>query len=93
MRSHIEKINQDLPVKARVKRFVNLHKEFSPEEGELTRTRKLRRGFLEERYRNLILAIYDNKDEAYVEVEVKNRAGQAVKAATAVTIESVGGVD
>ncbi len=93
VRSHIEEINQDLPVKARVKRFVNLHKEFSPEEGELTRTRKLRRGFLEERYRDLILAIYDNKDEASVEVEVKNRAGQAVEAATAVTIESVGGVD
>ena len=52
--------NQSIPYPpvARVKKYVNLHKEFDPDEGELTRTRKLRRAFLEERYRELIDAIY-----------------------------------
>jgi long-chain acyl-CoA synthetase len=59
----IHKINHDLSPNARVKKYVNLHKEFDPDEGELTRTRKLRKRFLEDRYRELIHAIYDGKTE------------------------------
>jgi long-chain acyl-CoA synthetase len=92
VKSHIDRINQDLPLDARVKKYVNLHKEFSPEEGELTRTRKLRRGFLKERYRDVILAIYCDKDKAPVEIDLRNRTGQAVKSATVVTVKSVEGV-
>ncbi len=47
----IERINADLPAAVRIRRYVNLHREFDPNEGEITRTRTLRRSRLETRYR------------------------------------------
>ena len=67
VKTDIDRINKDLPSSARVKKYVNLHKEFDPDEGELTRTRKLRRRFLEERYRELIHAIYHGETEVPIE--------------------------
>jgi long-chain acyl-CoA synthetase len=67
VKTDIDRINKDLPPGARVKKYVNLHKEFDPDEGELTRTRKLRKRFLEERYQELIRAIYDGKSEVPIE--------------------------
>jgi long-chain acyl-CoA synthetase len=67
VKKDIARINQDLPRGARVKKFVNLHKEFDPDEGELTRTRNLRRIFLEERYREIIDAIYGDRAEVSLE--------------------------
>jgi long-chain acyl-CoA synthetase len=93
VKSDIDRINQDLPAGARVKKYVNLHKEFDPEEGELTRTRKLRRAFLKDRYRELILAIYDNKTEVPIEAEVKNRNGETRKMKTMIRIKPVEGDD
>jgi len=93
VKSYIEKINQDLPAGVRVKKYVNLHKEFDPEEGELTRTRKLRRAFLENRYHELILAIYNNKTEVPIEVEVKKQNGKARTMKTTIKINSVEGDD
>src|SRR5207244_9480271 len=43
-----------------LRRFVNLHKDFDPDDGEVTRTRKLRRGVIEERYARLIEALYSD---------------------------------
>ena len=93
MKSDIRRINQDLQVGVRMKKYVNLHKEFDPEEGELTRTRKLRRTFLEDRYRELILAIYSNRTEVPIEVEVKTRDGKARTMKTTIRIHSVEGDD
>jgi long-chain acyl-CoA synthetase len=93
VKSYIDKINQDLPAGVRVKKYVNLYKEFDPEEGELTRTRKLRRTFLEDRYRELILAIYSNRTEVPIEVEVKTRNGKARTMKTTIRIHSVEGED
>jgi len=66
----IDRINKDLPPGARVKKYVNLHKEFDPDQGELTRTRKLRKRFLEELYRELIHAIYHGETEVPIEARV-----------------------
>ena len=93
VRRDIDRINQDLPAGARVKKYVNLHKEFDPEEGELTRTRKLRRAFLKDRYRELIVAIYNNKSEVPIEVEIKNPDGAARGMKTIIRIESIEGGD
>jgi long-chain acyl-CoA synthetase len=87
----IDRINQDLPPGAKVKKYVNLYREFNPDEAELTRTRKLRRAFLEERYRDLIHAIYNDKDEVSIEAQVKYRDGQEGTIKTTVSIKSVGG--
>jgi long-chain acyl-CoA synthetase len=93
VRSYIHKVNLDLPDGCRVKKYVNLHKEFDPEDGELTRTRKLKRGFLEERYRWLIHAIYDNKTEVSVEVDMNHRIGRTGIIGTPIRIQPVEGAN
>ena len=91
VKEDIDKINNSLPPGARVRKSVNLHKEFDPDEGELTRTRKLRRIFLEERYRELIGAIYDDKAEVPIEARVRYRDGRMGTIKTTLTIKSVEG--
>ena len=59
-----------------MRKFVLLHKEFDADEGELTRTKKLRRSFLQERYQDLIEAIYSDKKEMPLVTEVKYRDGR-----------------
>jgi long-chain acyl-CoA synthetase len=80
-----------LPVGIRVRKYVNLHKEFDPDEGELTRTRKLRRAFLEERYRELIDAIYSDRNEVPIEAQVGYRDGQMGTIKTTINIKSAEG--
>ncbi len=85
----IRRINSALSPGCRVKKHVNLHKEFDPEEGELTRTRKLRRAFLEERYRELIDAIYAGKTEVSIEARVRHQDGRLESSRTVLQIRSV----
>ncbi|HUL32233.1 MAG TPA: AMP-binding protein [Thermodesulfobacteriota bacterium] len=87
----IGRINGTLAPGSRVKKYVNLHKEFDPEEGELTRTRKLRRAFLEGRYGKLIEAIYEDKPEVSIDVEVKHRDGRRESTRTTLRIKSLRG--
>lgn len=86
----VQKVNQALPEESRVKKYVCLHKEFDPDEGELTRTRKLRRGFVEQRYHELIDAIYGDKDEVKVEASVTYRDGRKGIVATGLKVRTVG---
>ena len=60
--------NEDLPESVRVRRFVLLHKQFDPDDDEITRTRKVRRGVINERY----AAIIDALAEGASEVEIKS---------------------
>jgi len=89
VKQDIDRINTTLPPGSRVRKFVNLHKEFDADEGELTRTRKLRRHFLEERYRELINAIYRDKIEVPVETPVRYRDGRMGTLKTTLSIQSV----
>ena len=70
-------VNQLLEPKSQVKRFVNLPKELDPDEAELTRTRKLRREFIEDRYKGLIRAIYEGESEFCFELQIKYRDGRS----------------
>jgi len=85
----IAKINRILPEEARVKRYVNLHKEFDADEAELTRTRKLRRSIIEDRFRELIEAIYGEQDEVAVEAQVTYRDGRTGLIKTAIKVNAV----
>jgi len=91
VKGEIDRVNQALPAGTRMKKYVNLHKEFDPDEGELTRTRKLRRASLEERYRELINAIYNDKPKMLIEAQVKYQDGQEGTIKTTLSIQSVGG--
>ena len=59
IRAAFRRVNAALPPELQLKRFVSLHKEFDPDDGEITRTRKLRRKVVEERYAEVIAALYD----------------------------------
>ena len=85
IRDCIEQMNAELALEApmaatQVHRFLILHKELDPDDGELTRTRKVRRKFIAEKYAVLIDALYNGKTTQYIEIQVKfedGRVGQS----------------
>ncbi len=91
VREDLLRVNSYLPEPARVKKFVLLHKEFDPDEAELTRTGKLRRAFIEDRYRDLINTIYRGGREIKVKIPVTYRDGRKGVASTAIKVRSVSG--
>jgi long-chain acyl-CoA synthetase len=92
VKQDIDRVNRTLSPGSRIRRYVNLHREFDPDEGELTWNRKLRRRFLEERYRELIDAIYGGKTEVPVEALVGHSDGRTGTVKTTLRIQSVEGV-
>ncbi len=75
-------VNRNLPAPARIRRFVNLHKEFDADDDELTRTRKIRRAFLEERYREIVEALYSGAAEVHLDTTVTYEDGRVVHSKT-----------
>jgi long-chain acyl-CoA synthetase len=77
----VEKVNADLSVDtllagSQVSRFLVLHKELDADDGELTRTNKVRRGFIAEKYDVLIDALYGGKTTQFIETQVKFEDGR-----------------
>ena len=77
----VEKVNADLSADqmlagSQVSRFLILHKELDADDGELTRTNKVRRGFIADKYDVLVSALYDGRAEQYVETQVKFEDGR-----------------
>jgi len=89
MQKDLVRVNSYLPEASRVKKFVLLHKEFDPDEAELTRTRKLRRDFMEQRYKDLIDAMYSDKDSVIVEAPITYRDGRKGMVSTAIKVRQV----
>jgi len=85
----IERVNKYLAEDMKIKRFVDLHKEFDPDEAELTRSRKLRRKFVENRYAGVINAIYSGKDGFEIEAPVKYRDGRTGMIRTTIRVKDV----
>ncbi len=76
IREEVDKVNYFLPEGSKVMRFFNLPKELDPDEDELTRSRKIRRSFLEEKYIDFITAVYDGSDKFEATVPVKYQDGR-----------------
>ncbi|MBX9818068.1 MAG: AMP-binding protein [Burkholderiaceae bacterium] len=77
----VEKVNADLSADAllagsQVSRFLVLHKELDADDGELTRTNKVRRGFIAEKYNVLVDALYGGKTSQFIETQVKFEDGR-----------------
>lgn len=89
IRADVERVNRTLPPPARVRKFVLLHKEFDPDEAELTRTRKLRRAFMEDRYTLMIDTMYGGGEEVRVRAEVEYRDGRTGVVETSVRVCSL----
>ena len=77
----VRKVNAELAndstlANAQIRRFLVLHKELDADDGELTRTRKVRRGFIAERYQTLVDALFSNADRVSVQSEVRYEDGR-----------------
>ncbi len=86
IRKDLLRVNSYLPELSRVKRYMLLHKEFDPDEAELTRTRKLRREFMEMRYRPVIDAVYSGAGSLKVDASVTYRDGRKGSVSTLIRI-------
>jgi long-chain acyl-CoA synthetase len=81
VRECVEKVNQDLALDptlggSQIHRFLILHKELDPDDGEITRSRKVRRGFISEKYAPLVAALYGGKHECFIETQVRFEDGR-----------------
>jgi len=89
IRAEIEKCNQGLPEAARVRRFLLLAKDFDADDAEVTRTRKLRRRVISEKYATVIDALYSGASETEIASEVAYEDGQRATTRAKVAIEDV----
>ncbi len=81
VRECVEKVNADLAADrelggSQIARFVILHKELDADDGELTRTRKVRRGFIADKYGAIVEGLYGDKGEVFIETQVKFEDGR-----------------
>jgi long-chain acyl-CoA synthetase len=82
IRECVEKVNADLAqddklAGSQISRFLVLHKELDADDGELTRTRKVRRGYIGDKYQVLVDAMYGGKSEQFIETAVKFEDGRS----------------
>jgi long-chain acyl-CoA synthetase len=92
IRECVEQVNADLSRDAllagsQISRFLVLHKELDADDGELTRTNKVRRGFIGDKYQPLIDALYGGKKEQFIETVVKFEDGRTGKVSATLKIE------
>ena len=91
VRECVEKVNADLAADAKlagsqVSRFLVLHKELDADDGELTRTRKVRRGYIGDKYQALVDAMYGGRTEQYIETAVRFEDGRTGKVSATLKI-------
>ena len=91
IRDCVEKVNADLAADdklagSQVSRFLVLHKELDADDGELTRTRKVRRGYIGDKYQPLVDAMYGGRSEQYIETQVKFEDGRTGQVAATLKI-------
>jgi long-chain acyl-CoA synthetase len=84
IRDCVEHVNRDLATDAKlagsqIHRFLILHKELDPDDGEITRTRKVRRGYIGEKYATLVDALYTGKTECFIETPMRFEDGRTGK--------------
>ena len=84
LQGHVEEVNRSLAQDemlsgCQIHRFLVLHKELDADDGELTRTRKVRRRIIEEKFGDLVAALYDGSTEVYTETEVTYEDGRKGK--------------
>jgi len=89
VQKQIQEANKDLPGPARIRKFVNLYKVFDADDEELTRTSKLRRSFVENRYRDIVDALYRDTDVVHMDTTITYEDGRAQRIKTDLRIQKV----
>jgi hypothetical protein len=75
IRGELARLTEAFPDTMKIKRFANLIKELHPDDGELTRTRKIRRSLVYERYQELIKDLYDGQEEHSLDIRIRFEDG------------------
>jgi long-chain acyl-CoA synthetase len=86
----VDSVNETLPAAARIRKFVLLYKELDADDEELTRTRKVRRRFVEERYGDIISALYGDTSEVAIDTTIKFQDGRTARIQTKLGVRSTG---
>jgi long-chain acyl-CoA synthetase len=89
IRDEIGKCNASLPGAARIRRFLLLNKEFDADDAEITRTRKIRRRFVAEKYGTVVAAFYNGSDEVDVTTEITYEDGRKATLSSTIAIDDV----
>lgn len=89
VQKQIEEANRDLPEVARIQKFVNLYKAFDADDEELTRTSKLRRAFVENRYKDIVAALYSDADMVHMDTTITYEDGREQRIKTDLAIRKV----
>ncbi len=87
----VHRANRDLPEGVRIHRFLLLHKQLDPDDEEITRTRKVRRGVISERYGDLIDALYGDADSVTVRSTVTYQDGTTAERKIELTVMAMAG--
>ncbi|MCX5862427.1 MAG: AMP-binding protein [Deltaproteobacteria bacterium] len=85
----LSEVNRSLPESARITRFANLYKEFDADDEELTRTRKIRRAFVENRYKDIIDAMYSQQDILHMETNITYEDGRVAEIKADIRLQDV----
>ena len=87
LRREVETVNAGLPAAQRIRKFLLLYKELDADDGELTRTRKVRRGVIAEKYADIIESIYSDRPSVDIDTTIVFQDGtrQRIKTTLAVT--------
>jgi len=89
VKEQIVQANKDLPEVARIKKFVNLFKVFDADDDELTRTSKLRRAFVEQRYKSIVDALYQDTNVVHMDTTITYEDGRQQRIKIDLTIEKI----
>ena len=86
----VERVNRDLPADTRISKYVLLHKELDADDEEVTRTRKVRRGFVAKKYADIIEALFSTAPSVPVTTLITYQDGRQATLQTELTIKTVG---
>lgn len=89
LREEVEKVNATLPEPQRIRKFLLLYKELDADDGELTRTRKVRRNVIAEKYADIIDAIYGDTPKVHVDTLIRFQDGTTSRIVTDLVVEKL----
>jgi long-chain acyl-CoA synthetase len=89
LHQEVEQVNGTLPAAARIRKFVLLYKELDADDEELTRTRKVRRAFVEERYQEVIAALYSAAREVPIDAVIRFQDGKTARIRTTLQVREL----
>lgn len=89
IRKDVERTNADLPSAAQIQRFILMYKELDADDAELTRTRKVRRGYVAQRYDEIVSALYGDENMLDIKTTITYQDGRTALISTTLRIEQL----